>query len=214
MRIKNTFQQRLADFAAQFDSAHDMPVNGIAALDDYQRADFLLGQIGERADQNVHGVRAQRPGGLGRETPDRNALKDLSEFFLKDDHNNDQENREKPLEEPGGQLQIEIAGDNINGRKDKNSADDKRRPGLPQPCGCRVKQYRHNQNVDNIGNADVKKWREHSRFSLDEALNHEALLTGNRAQYRKCHFLVDLTIFDASASVASVADEAQQSVVE
>jgi hypothetical protein len=66
MRIKNTFQQRLADFAAQFDSAHDMPVNGIAALDDYQRADFLLGQIGERADQNVHGVRAQRPGGLGR----------------------------------------------------------------------------------------------------------------------------------------------------
>jgi len=33
-------------------------------------------------------------------------------------------------------------------------------------------------------------------------------------QYRKRHFLADLTVFDASASVASVAGEAQQSVVE
>jgi len=46
------------------------------------------------------------------------------------------------------------------------------------------------------------------------ALNHEALLSGNRVQYRKRHFLADLTVFDASASVASVAGEAQQSVVE
>jgi hypothetical protein len=51
-------------------------------------------------------------------------------------------------------------------------------------------------------------------FFLDEALNHEAPPTSNRAQYRKRHFLADLTVFDTSASVASVADEAQQSVVE
>jgi hypothetical protein len=85
---------------------------------------------------------------------------------------------------------------------------------LPQPCGRRVKQYRDDQDIDNIGNADVKKWCEHGRFSLAIALNHEALLSGNRVQYRKRHFLADLTVFDASASVASVAGEAQQSVVE
>jgi hypothetical protein len=66
MWIKDTFQQRLADFAAQFDSAHDVAIDGIVPLDDHQRADFFLGQISEGADQNIHSVRAQRPGWLRR----------------------------------------------------------------------------------------------------------------------------------------------------
>ena len=72
-------------------------------------------------------------------------------------------NREKPLEQPGRKLQIEISGDDIDRGDDEDAANDERGPGLLEESGRGVKQDGDNENVDKIGDPHVGKRPKHIR---------------------------------------------------
>ncbi len=139
-RIEDAFEQGLADLAAEFDAAHDMPPYGILAFDDQKRADSVLREIGRGPYQYVDGLRAQRPLVFRCQTPHRDALEKLPELFLKDDHDDDQKNGEEPLKDPGRQLEIQIAGENINRGDDEDAPDDEGCAGVLDPDNRRIKQ--------------------------------------------------------------------------
>src|SRR5205814_10553730 len=141
----------------QFDASPDVAGNRVFAFDHDQGADSILGQVGEGSDQNIDGIGAQRPHAFRCPAPYGDALENLSELFLKNDDDNDQEDRKEALKQPGSQLQIEIARDDINRGEYENTPDDKRGASLFEPRSGRVEQHRYHENIGDIGDSDIEK---------------------------------------------------------
>src|SRR5678815_2504526 len=92
------------------------------------------------------------------ETPNGDSFKELAQLLLKDHDDHDQENSEETLKHPRRHLQIEVASDDINAAKNKDTANDEGGPRLARPNDGRVKQHRHEDDVDDLREGDGWKW--------------------------------------------------------
>jgi len=131
-----------------------VPFQGVVAAHDDEGPDLVFGKVGQGPDQNVDRTRTQRRGRFGGKAPDSDPFKDLPEFFLEDNDNDDQEDREEALKDPGRQLQLQLTRDDINRRQDEHPPDDESCPGPLCPNDSGVEQDRDKKNIDHIGNGD------------------------------------------------------------
>jgi hypothetical protein len=101
VRIKNAFQQRLAEGAIQFHTATQVSVKGIVSLDNYQGADMFSGKIryGLGYDFRCLSVGRSPLNLFSDYSQDGKALKESPEIFLKYDNEDEKEDRKKSLQD-------------------------------------------------------------------------------------------------------------------
>jgi hypothetical protein len=98
MRIEQTPKERQADPTIQFDSPLNVPRNGPAARDDNQGTDLFPRQVSTHLHEHVGRVFRWPVGGPAAGAPTCDSFEQLTQFFLKDHHQNDEEDGKEALE--------------------------------------------------------------------------------------------------------------------
>ena len=130
MGIEYALQKGLAEEAVEVGPPGEVAVQGIVSLDDNQGADFLAGKIsGSLGDD----LRAFLEGGLGKEFPPkpaqhRQSLEEAAQILLKDDHQDEQQDREEGLKNDGRQVELEEPGQKINDTQERDAEKDEPQP--------------------------------------------------------------------------------------
>ena len=134
---------------------------------------MFLREIGQSPDQDIRGGRTEGWHPFASQTPHRDSFEQLAQLFLKDDHDHDQENRQKALKHPRGHLQVQISSDDVDGAQNHDAPNYKSSAGALSPYDGRVKQDRDKNDVDDLRNGDCREWIDNravahglSRFSL------------------------------------------------
>src|SRR6266508_2244133 len=164
MGIKYAFQYRFAKLGVRLDSTRNMSPQGILALNHHKRAHSVSHQVGQTSSQNVGGFGTKRRRSLGK-APHRDRFKNLSQLFLKNHHDHDQENGEEALKDPSGQLEPDLARDDVYDNENKKSAHDEGGARSFDPDARRVKHHGDKQDIDDVRQSNVEKWIEHATFS-------------------------------------------------
>ena len=115
MGIEYALEQRFAEAALDVLAAFQVPRDHVVSAHDHERADAGAGQVAQRAGQDLHlapGQAAGVPFVTGQAAlapPQADALEEVAQVLLKDDHQRHQDDREETLQQRDRERESELA---------------------------------------------------------------------------------------------------------
>ncbi len=133
MGIEDALQEGLAQDAVEVASPREVAVEGIVPLEDDQGADLLACKVGCGLGKDLRAF--VECGDLEEPLPETSqqgqAFEETPEVLLKDDDEDEQQDRKEGLENDGGQIELEEAGKDIDDPEQGDARE--RRNGTPGP---------------------------------------------------------------------------------
>jgi hypothetical protein len=177
VRVEQAEDQRLADPRVERDPAFHMPLEGLPTGNHDEGSGARLRQTRDGASQRVdHVERGRRR--LAPKPPDGELLEETPQIVLKDHDDDEYEDGEEALKDPGGQLEVEPPRGQVYGG-DQHHADQREAGArVPQPDDSRPQQERDQQYVESVrqphgvtppGDGSSRSWRSSANTWLSVA---------------------------------------------
>jgi len=162
MGVEDALQQRLAEDAVQAVSPREMPVQRIVSLNHDQRADLFVRQVGGGLRENLHALvecrRREKP--FPEPAQQGQALEKAPEVLLKDDDENEQNDCKEGLEDDGGQIELEEAGEAVDDSEQRDAPENEAGGAVLEPDQKRGDHDRDDDDVQDVLNPDGVEHRQ------------------------------------------------------
>jgi len=135
---------------------------------DDQGANVIAREVGRAAHERVRGPGGRGGSAAAAQAPDREPFEKLPELFLEDHDDDHQKDREEALEDPGHQSQVQSPRGNVSRAEDQDAERHQRGLRAPQPREGRVQQRGHQEDVDDVEQADIAERVKHGLGSLPD----------------------------------------------